>query len=165
MTHRRYFVRRDAEEFALEVEPTAPGQFRVRVPGHAEPLEVSLLASGATSAVLVGGRALELFRLTTGMLVAHPTRDVLSVSTRSANAGRRAGTAEEGRALSAPMPGRVVKALVAVGATVAAGEPVIVIEAMKMENELVAPRAGVVRVIHVKAGDTVERDAPLLELE
>jgi biotin carboxyl carrier protein len=53
---------------------------------------------------------------------------------------------------------------VAEGEAVAAGAGVVVIEAMKMENELGAPRAGTVRRVAVRAGDTVERDALLLEI-
>ena len=63
------------------------------------------------------------------------------------------------------MPGRVVKALVAEGDTVEAGQPVIIVEAMKMENEVTAPGPGVVRRINVSQGDTVDAGAVLVELE
>lgn len=64
--------------------------------------------------------------------------------------------------LNAPMPGKIVKLLVAVGDTVEAGKGVIVMEAMKMENELKASRAGTVQEIRVKEGQAVEMGAPLL---
>lgn len=76
-----------------------------------------------------------------------------------------AGGAGGGGAVKAPMPGRVVKALVAEGDSVEAGQPVIIVEAMKMENEVAAPGAGVVRRIAVSAGDTVDAGAVLVELE
>jgi len=63
------------------------------------------------------------------------------------------------------MPGRVLKLLVAEGEAVSAGSPLVVVEAMKMENELVAARPGMVKRIRVQVGDTVERDSALLELE
>ena len=60
------------------------------------------------------------------------------------------------------MPGKVVKVLVAEGDEVAAGVPVVVVEAMKMENELASTRAGVVQKVHVKPGDAVEGGARLV---
>jgi biotin carboxyl carrier protein len=51
------------------------------------------------------------------------------------------------------MPGRLVKLLVAVGDAVTAGQPLCVVEAMKMQNELAASVAGIVRKVHFKAGD------------
>jgi biotin carboxyl carrier protein len=62
------------------------------------------------------------------------------------------------------MPGRIVKLLVAAGDQVAAGGGLLVMEAMKMENEIGAPHAGTVTRVLVRPGDTVERDATLVEL-
>jgi acetyl/propionyl-CoA carboxylase alpha subunit len=64
--------------------------------------------------------------------------------------------------LRASMPGRVVKLLVENGSVVDKGQGLLVLEAMKMQNELRAPRAGTVREIAVKAGDTVEAGRVLL---
>jgi biotin carboxyl carrier protein len=64
--------------------------------------------------------------------------------------------------LSAPMPGKIVKVLVAVGDAVEPGRGVLVMEAMKMENELKASRSGTVREIKVKEGQAVEMGALLL---
>ena len=60
------------------------------------------------------------------------------------------------------MPGRVVKLLVENGSVVEKGQGLLVLEAMKMQNELRAPRAGTVREIAVKAGDTVDAGRVLL---
>jgi biotin carboxyl carrier protein len=77
-----------------------------------------------------------------------------------------ASAAESGpRPLKAPMPGRVVRVLVAAAETVAAGQPCIVIEAMKMQNELKAPKAGVVRRLAAVEGETVAAGAVLLVVE
>jgi pyruvate carboxylase subunit B len=70
-----------------------------------------------------------------------------------------------GGLVTAPMPGLVVRVKVAEGQRVEAGAGLIVVEAMKMENELRAAAAGVVRRIHVSAGDAVEKGARLLEIE
>ncbi len=78
----------------------------------------------------------------------------------------RPGTVQRGRRLvSSPMPGRVVRVLTAVGAQVAAGEPLVVIEAMKMENELRAPGSGVVREMNAVEGAAVEGGAVLVVIE
>jgi len=63
------------------------------------------------------------------------------------------------------MPGKVVKVLVEEGQEVGVGAGVIIIEAMKMENEIRCRNGGVVKSVHVKAGQTVEGDAMLMEIE
>jgi len=63
------------------------------------------------------------------------------------------------------MPGKVVRVLVSEGDTVEAGHGVVVVEAMKMENEIVAPRAGRVTSLAVAPGQTVESGAELLVIE
>ena len=67
--------------------------------------------------------------------------------------------------LSAPMPGRVLRVLVKTGDEVVAGQPAVVIEAMKMENEMRVPRAGRVREVHVQDGASVEAGRLLLVVE
>jgi biotin carboxyl carrier protein len=68
-------------------------------------------------------------------------------------------------ALEAPMPGRVAAVRVRPGQSVAKGEELLVVEAMKMENALRAPRDGVVRAVHVTSGDMVAPGRPLVEIE
>jgi biotin carboxyl carrier protein len=86
--------------------------------------------------------------------------------------GRRRGrgTADAGHAagaqtIVAPMPGRVVRLLVANGDAVAARQPVVVVEAMKMENELRAPKAGTVKDLSVTTGQSVEAGKVLMVIE
>src|SRR5258705_4649719 len=69
-----------------------------------------------------------------------------------------------GGVVKAPMPGLVVRVEVTEGQAVAAGDGVVVVEAMKMENELRATHKGIVEQIHVKAGDRGEKGAPLVSL-
>ena len=66
--------------------------------------------------------------------------------------------------LTAPMPGRVVQLLVAVGDVVRQGQPMMVVEAMKMEHTIAAPRDGTVASVHYAAGDIVEEGAELIAL-
>ena len=87
--------------------------------------------------------------------------------------GRRTGraTADGGahahgeQAVLAPMPGRVVRVLVSRGEAVAARQPVVVIEAMKMENELRSPKEGRVKDVTVSAGASVEAGRVLVVIE
>jgi biotin carboxyl carrier protein len=76
--------------------------------------------------------------------------------------------AAEGRGPSrilAPIPGKVVAIRVAPGDTVEAGQSLVVLEAMKMENELTAEQPGTVAAVHVEAGATVDAGTVLVELE
>jgi 3-methylcrotonyl-CoA carboxylase alpha subunit len=66
--------------------------------------------------------------------------------------------------LAAPMPGKVLQVLVAVGAKVAKGAPLVILEAMKMEHTIAAPHDGQVAEIHFKAGEQVNEGAELLRL-
>jgi len=70
-----------------------------------------------------------------------------------------------GGTVRAPMPGLVVRVEVEVGQRVESGAGLVVVEAMKMENELRAQRGGVVSAVHVAAGQTVEKGAPLVTVE
>jgi 3-methylcrotonyl-CoA carboxylase alpha subunit len=64
----------------------------------------------------------------------------------------------------APIPGRIAAVLVAAGATVARGQPLVVLEAMKMELTLSAPSDGVVAALHCTTGDMVEDGRELVEV-
>ena len=75
--------------------------------------------------------------------------------------GHHHGTAQ----IVAPMPGKVVRVQVEAGSTVEKGAGVIVVEAMKMQNEMKAPRAGVVVTLNVQPGDTVNAGDVLAVLE
>jgi biotin carboxyl carrier protein len=66
--------------------------------------------------------------------------------------------------LKAPMPGLVVRVQVAVGDAVTAGQGLVVVEAMKMENELRATASGIVTAVHATVGTAVEKGAMLVEL-
>lgn len=99
-------------------------------------------------------------------------RRFLAAVAAQGNAGRRRlGT---GRAAAAPggrqavvalLPGRIVRVLVAPGDRVAARQPVVIVEAMKMENELRAPKDGVVRDVHAAEGAAVDAGAALVVIE
>jgi len=80
--------------------------------------------------------------------------------------GGQSGVQLQGRQkVSVPMPGKVIAVLVSEGDKVEAGQGLVIVEAMKMENEVHSPIAGEVKEIKVKPGDTVEGGAVLIIVE
>ncbi|MEE8573603.1 MAG: biotin/lipoyl-containing protein, partial [Gemmatimonadota bacterium] len=74
------------------------------------------------------------------------------------------GKQQTGGVVKAPMPGLVLRLEVEVGQRVEAGAGVVVLEAMKMENEIKSTGSGVVKTIHVSVGEAVDKGAPLVEV-
>jgi pyruvate carboxylase subunit B len=91
--------------------------------------------------------------------------DAVDERTRAIREMTGAGEEEAQKVVVAPMPGLVIKVEVEVGQQVRAGQGVVIVEAMKMENELKAPADGVVARIEVEPGRTVEKGATLIVLE
>jgi len=67
--------------------------------------------------------------------------------------------------LTAPMPGKVLEVLIPEGAQVSEGQPLMVLEAMKMEHRILADKEGIVSTIHYSAGDQVDAGSVLLDIE
>ena len=165
----RYVATIDGAVHEFELEELTGHSLRIKLGDEA--IDVDVRRTGGTSfSILVGDRAFDLAvaRQNDDLIVASrnsATRVTLQDTARSVrtNAARDHGT---GKAeLKAMMPGRVVNLLVKEGDRVAAHQGVAVIEAMKMENELKAPKAGTVTAIKVTPGQTVEKGALLLVIE
>jgi len=100
-----------------------------------------------------------------GVFFSDDTLDVeLADALASRAAAHKKGASGPAR-IAAPMPGRLVRLLVEVGQEVASDQGLVVIEAMKMENELRAPRAGKVKEMPVQEGQTVDAGALLVVIE
>jgi biotin carboxyl carrier protein len=92
--------------------------------------------------------------------------NVLIVDPKRLRSGQGLGAHHSGAAeIISPMPGKIVRVLVEAGAAVAAGDGVIVVEAMKMQNEMKAPKAGVIVSINAEAGTTVNAGDVLAVIE
>jgi len=161
----RYLVTVGNETLQLDVERDADGNYRVSGAGGPE-LGARVHANSAGSVDLqIDGRNLTVqaegeVRLG---LVRYAARAESALEHAAARAGASKGS--ESNQLVASMPGRIVRVLCEAGATVSSGTPLIVIEAMKMQNELCAKRDAVVRAVRVAVDQTVERGAVLVELE
>ena len=79
--------------------------------------------------------------------------------------GFHAGAAASAGSLNAPMPGKILELLISDGESVEEGQPVLILEAMKMENELKSPSNGVVSKLHIQQGDNVEKNQLLIDIE
>ncbi len=96
---------------------------------------------------------------------AAPKTPVAPVATPApATAPSQPKAAADGVSVDSPMPGTILDIKVAVGANVKAGDTLVILEAMKMENEIVASQDGVVNAINVNKGDSVEAGQSLVVL-
>jgi biotin carboxyl carrier protein len=136
----------DGNSILVNGHPFVTGfeQDRVLVDGVA--YDVKLEANRAT----VGGIAYEL--------------SVQGLQAERASSRAAATVAGEG-AVTAIMPGKIIRVLMGVGDPVAEGDVVCILEAMKMENELKAPKTGTIKALYVEPGRDVEMGAVLVEIE
>ena len=152
----------EAQEFEVEVVVREGSVVRARIDGVEVTAEVEALADGSTIIRVAEGK-LRVFgaRTRNSILVAAGPATFEFVPIEG-----RAGAARHGLAapeVTAPMPGKVLKILVAEGDSVVHGEPLIVIEAMKMETTLYAESAATVKKINVAAGAMVDHGAVMIE--
>jgi 3-methylcrotonyl-CoA carboxylase alpha subunit len=129
----------DGEELAVSVLAEAPGGLVVEVGGR--PHRVVTARKGDRAFVWCDGAVFEFSR------AAAPAR-----------------TAQARDDLVAPMTGRIRKLLISAGDPVEMGQPLVVLEAMKMEHTIRAPRAGTVRALALREGDLVDAGTPLAEI-
>jgi biotin carboxyl carrier protein len=177
---RRFSVKIGETERVVELGLGDDGRARVFVDGVERAVELERVEDG-TWLVRVGGEQTLVHadsegtagRL--GLSIKRPGGDpvVLSAAVTEARSARVAALARQARGAAtagpatvrSPMPGRIVKVLVRAGERIAAGQAVVVVEAMKMENELRAPRAGTVREIRCAEGTAVEAGQDLVVVE
>lgn len=145
----RWRARVDDAEFELTAEPMGDGRYRLVSDSGTTMAEVT--ATGTRRFVRLGTLDFVLERQAAGR--------------RRAAGGARGTRAERGSGLTAPMPGIVTKVMVVVGDEVVKGQPLVALEAMKMEHLIRAPQAGVVKRVPASPGAMVQAGAELVELE
>jgi biotin carboxyl carrier protein len=157
----------------VAVERVSEGRYRVIVDGQPRDIDAARVGTFGLSLLLDGDRGVsrEIQVAPAGpgeMLVRIDGRTATALvnGRRAGHSGTQAGAGVQGqRSITAPMPGRVVRVLVVAGDAVTARQPVIVVEAMKMENELRSPGDGRVKEIAVAPGASVEAGRILVVIE
>jgi biotin carboxyl carrier protein len=123
-------------------------------------------AGDGTWSILIDGRSYAIAILGAGEISVNGRVFHVDVFDPRELRGRRSAGDNSGpQSIAAPMPGRVIRVLVEPGQEVAADEGLIVVEAMKMQNEMKAPRAGRVAAVKTAAGATVSAGDVLLVIE
>jgi acetyl/propionyl-CoA carboxylase alpha subunit len=150
------------DERRVEVKPAACG-FKVSVDGASFELDVWELAAGSFE--VRRGEARELFHCVRDGEAVHLFWRGTAYRFEKLREGRRAAHRHAGPGLEAPMPGKVIAVKAVVGQAVTKGEEILIVEAMKMENAIRAPRDGTLKTIGVKVGDMVTPGVVLVEME
>ena len=122
----------------------------------------SIIEDGRQFEAMVDEKGAHGFDVTVGGRLFH--LEAVDVRTKLLS-GQAAHVATGPQGVEAEMPGKVIKVSAAVGDTVSEGQGVVIVEAMKMENEISSPIDGVVKEIAVAEGETVEVGAPLFTVE
>jgi len=163
-------IRGEREPTPVDIEPLDGGHFAVTLNGTRHEVDALSLPHGAVG-MLIDGQSYSVELEDHGDEVAVLVRSqVMVIDVADERRLRlRAGAAQfkvEGRqVVCAPMPGKLVKVLVNVGDEVKEGQGVVVVEAMKMENELKSPKAGKVVELFAQEGSAVEHNARLVAVE
>ena len=153
-----YDVIIDGKNYRLELD-RVEGRWHCRLDGRDIQLDAVLPRRDVLS-ILIDGKAYEVKRERTATdlhLWVGPVRYAAELrDPRSLRSRKSAGIDEKGpKKLIAPMPGKVVRLLVAEKAQVAAGQGILVVEAMKMQNEINSPKAGIVQKLVATHGASV----------
>ena len=157
---RVFIARLDDREVGVEVEPVGSSLYRIRIDGSEQFVDARVVAGGLS--LLIEGKNHEVSLTRSAddfdvLLENRRFRFRLLTEERARRAAARGGREASGRReVKASMPGKVIDVLVNVGERVEPKQGLLVIEAMKMENEIKAPRTGTVQEIRVKPGQAVE---------
>ena len=167
----KYFVEIGGEEKEVVLRRDADGQLRAECDQGAHIVDVAVVATGSRYTVLLDHDSFDVVAERSGedalqLRVGGRRLDVRVEDARQRAARRIAGARPPGPSrLESVMPGVVRQVMVTVGDAVSAGQPLLILEAMKMENELCAEQPGVVKEILVEPGTAVDGGAALIVLD
>ena len=150
----------------MRIEASVNGAPRVF---EGDPAAAALVEPGVYHVIGAAGRGYEVrIRESAGGFEAEVDGRVVSLELTDPREARRQGVSADAagrRDIKAPMPGKVIRLLVAEGDSVEPGQGLVVVEAMKMQNELKSPKTGTVTRIATEAGATVAAGDVLLTIE
>lgn len=157
--------RRDGSSLLVVVQKLAAGQFAVTTDGVEHAVAVIGIDDSTVQLVIDGAiETAHVVRVGTAMHV-WLAGEVYALAPESGTAAATAHAALAPPQIVAPMPGKVLQVLVAVGQEVAEGDGLVIVEAMKMEHRIAAAAAATVRAVHVADGQMVDGGAVLVELD
>jgi len=168
MTSEIYFAEIDGKEYQIEIL----SETRVVINGIQHEIDFHTLEQGSSCSLLFDGKSYEPLAfndngdweiLLKGQLFSIQVENEISRRLRLASGSTSVQTGKY--TLLSPMPGLVIEIPVEVGVQVNKGDVLVVLESMKMQNELRAPRAGIITTIQASLNDNVERKEALLTLE
>lgn len=146
----RVFAEVGGRRYELEARMVGAGEYLLLRDGHVYECRVGRRSGGSPLSVTVGAREY----------------DVTLTDTKHLRGAGGAHAHDSGRAqVTAPMPGKVVRVLVEAGQQVEAGQGVVVVEAMKMQNELKSPKSGTIAELRAEPGATVNAGDVLAVIE
>jgi 3-methylcrotonyl-CoA carboxylase alpha subunit len=164
----RYVVETGSRRHIVEIRESGDG-YEVSIDGVTHEVDSCRLEGSPVRSLLIGGRSWEANTVQEGDRYdvylsgeIYPVMVYDEIWARAREAAPQG--ASRGEEIAAPIPGSVVAILVTAGQVVAAGTPVVVLEAMKMQNELLSRSGGVVTDIRVAVGDTVAQGQKLVVL-
>ncbi len=169
--HRELIVALNGREVAITVEPTGADRWRAVVDGQTLSADVRQVRPGTWS-LIIDGRSylidLDRRQQETSVTVEGQDYTVTVEDARRRRmvqaTGRGGKDARSGEILKAPIAGKVVKVLVSAGDAVVAGQGMVILEAMKMENQISCEGDGVVTEVHVEPGQSVDNMDKLVSL-
>jgi len=169
----KYYVTFNEDEIEVEIEVEIreeAGRAVGVIDGQTYPLDCSVIEPGSKYSVLIGAESLnvtvnpgtsELDMIVGGHLYRTRVLDERERGALQLGGERKIG----GGVVKSVMPGIVRKVFIQEGTQVATGEPLLILEAMKMENEICAEGDGIVAKVHVQEGKTVNSNDPLVTIQ
>ncbi len=167
----KYIAKIEGEVFSLDLRESE-GDVHAMVGGKSSPVRLEKLDSGSRLCALIGGKSLEVDIYRDGSAyVIHYRGNTYRCAVDDKNSAilkqllNHTSEQIEQKELRSPMPGLVVDISVSPGQRVQAGDPLLILEAMKMENEIRSPFSGAVKAVKVAVGQAVELNQLLIVFE
>lgn len=164
----QHFFSINGNNHAVDIQRTSTdGQFKVKVDGNTIDIvgtlvgkhELTVETGNKRFTIFVANSEKKSFIHVDGKIVE------IEIEPEQNRHKRHAGDFHAADTVETPMPGKIVKILVSKGTAVAAKQPLVIVESMKMENEIRSPIAGIVESINFSEGDLVQPGQSIIELK